>query len=165
VSASTIDKLIEAWIRKESNDLKNWMISSAGHSDRLRIERFFEMQATTPVAIDINEPESTERTPVTTYRILRDTALARRIKADQDYKCQLCGARIILSGGQPYAEAHHVKPLGKPHEGPDTPDNILCVCPNCHVRLDYGAIKLASDSLQSIRREYIEYHNEQIWSA
>jgi hypothetical protein len=165
VSAWGIDKLIEAWVHTGSEDLKNWMLSAATHSDKLRIERFFLAEATTPVASDINEPSIPERTLVTTYRVLRDTALARRIKADEDYKCQLCGVRIILRNGQPYAEAHHVKPLGKPHEGPDTPDNILCVCPNCHVRLDYGAVRLTYDVLKNIRTEFINYHNENICNA
>jgi len=38
----------------------------------------------------------------------------------------------------PYAEAAHIRPLGDPHNGPDTPDNILCLCPNHHVLFDHG---------------------------
>ena len=56
----------------------------------------------------------------------------------------MCGTRLEgLSG--PYAEAAHIRPLGAPHHGPDTPDNILCLCPNHHVLLDHGGVGLAED--------------------
>ncbi|MFJ7135668.1 HNH endonuclease [Streptomyces fungicidicus] len=35
--------------------------------------------------------------------------------------------------------------MGKPHHGPDVEPNILCLCPNCHVRLDIGAIAVDED--------------------
>jgi putative restriction endonuclease len=36
----------------------------------------------------------------------------------------------------------HIHPLGTPHNGPDVKENVLCVCPNDHVRFDHGAIYL-----------------------
>ena len=42
-------------------------------------------------------------------------------------------------------QAAHIRPLGRPHDGPDIPENILCLCPNDHVRFDYGVIFI-SDS-------------------
>ena len=44
-----------------------------------------------------------------------------------------------------YAEGAHIKPLGKPHNGPDEVENILCLCPNHHVLFDRGAIGVQSD--------------------
>lgn len=44
-----------------------------------------------------------------------------------------------------YAEAAHVRPLGSPHNGPDTPDNILCLCPNHHVLFDHGGAGISGD--------------------
>ena len=44
-----------------------------------------------------------------------------------------------------YAEAAHIRPLGKPHNGPDTTDNILCLCPNHHWLFDYGAFGISDD--------------------
>ena len=41
-----------------------------------------------------------------------------------------------------YAEGAHIRPLGYPHDGPDVLGNVLCLCPNDHVRFDYGAIWL-----------------------
>jgi putative restriction endonuclease len=35
--------------------------------------------------------------------------------------------------------------LGKGHDGKDAIDNLLCLCPNDHVRLDKGAIYIDED--------------------
>jgi putative restriction endonuclease len=82
---------------------------------------------------------STQRRETTVQRLVRDTAQARQIKELYDYRCQMCGIRLEGLAG-PYAEAAHIRPLGAPHNGPDTPDNILCLCPNHHVLLDHGGV-------------------------
>ncbi len=117
----------------------------------------------TPIASDIRDHDHPQRVNQETYRILRDTRLARMIKARRRYQCQICGIRFEIGDGKPYAEAHHIKPLGAPHNGPDVIENILCVCPNDHVLLDYGAIKLEKVQLEGIGSEYVDYHNGQIF--
>jgi putative restriction endonuclease len=105
-------------------------------------------------------------------RIVRDTAQSRRIKALHNHSCQICGVRLECPAG-PYAEAAHIRPLGTPHDGPDTADNILCLCPNHHVLFDNGAISVAEDlsligapgSLtvhkdHRINRDHLAYHRE-----
>ena len=84
------------------------------------------------------------RTETTVLRIVRDTQKAREIKALYDYTCQVCGVRLEGSGG-PYAEAAHIRPLGRPHNGPDTLENLLCLCPNHHVLFDLGGIAIGAD--------------------
>lgn len=46
--------------------------------------------------------------------------------------CELCThpAPFKRSNGSPYLETHHVIPLAE--NGPDTPDNCVALCPNCH---------------------------------
>lgn len=113
-----------------------------------------------------------EQQKIRVSRIIRDTAQARKIKALHDYRCQMCGIRLECPAG-PYAEAAHIRPLGAPHDGPDTADNILCLCPNHHVLFDYGAVSVADDlSLigesgdltihgdHHINKEYLAYHRE-----
>jgi hypothetical protein len=117
----------------------------------------------TPQAVDIADPE-TKRVKCVQYRILRDTALSRHVKALHNYKCQICGITLELGDGNCYAEAHHLRPLGAPHDGPDTLENIICVCPNHHALLDYGGIVLRKKdllglSLHTIGEEHINYHN------
>lgn len=112
--------------------------------------------------------EPTLREAVTTYRILRDTELAKRVKALHQYACQLCGHSILLPDGTKYAEAHHIRPLGEPHRGPDILANIVCLCPNHHAELDYGARDLSLDELQAteghvVETQFIDYHKQNIY--
>ena len=121
----------------------------------------------TPKAADMGDPAP--RCETTTYRVLRDTALAREVKRWHDYRCQVCGETIELPNGERYAEAHHIRPLGSPHNGPDRAENILCLCPNHHVEFDYGIHHLEMAELRSVPQhqisaEHVAYHNERIWT-
>ncbi|MFG3017117.1 YDG/SRA domain-containing protein [Streptomyces sp. NPDC048254] len=89
------------------------------------------------------KPPATRVTRV--QRIVRDPATVQRIKVLYDHECQMCGLRLVGPDGKPYSEGAHIKPLGKPHHGPDVERNILCLCPNCHVRLDIGAVLIEED--------------------
>ncbi|WP_201981499.1 YDG/SRA domain-containing protein [Hymenobacter rubidus] len=84
------------------------------------------------------------RQEVTTLRIVRDTAVTRRVKLLHNYCCQVCGVRLHGAAG-PYAEAAHIRPLGAPHHGPDVLENVLCLCPNHHVLFDLGSFSVADD--------------------
>ena len=79
LTADEIDRLIESWIREGSHDLRDWIIKSCGPQDKERdlerITQFFLCDHPSPIAIDINEPEPNERHLLSTYRVLRDTAL------------------------------------------------------------------------------------------
>lgn len=77
-------------------------------------------------------------------RVIRDTKLSKEIKQLYNYTCQVCGARLAVRNVA-YAEAAHIKPLGKPHNGTDTPDNLLCLCPNHHVMFDKGMFTINDD--------------------
>lgn len=120
-----------------------------------------------PKAADFNAPARREE--ITTYRIIRDTGLSRRVKALHHYKCQFCGYSMILPDGSYYAEAHHIRPLGNPHKGPDVVENILCLCPNHHAEMDYGVSKIEPSRLTKVEghlvgTDYIGYHNENIFN-
>ncbi len=116
--------------------------------------------------------DNPRRATATSQRIIRDTKLGKEIKKLYDYKCQVCSIEIKTNAG-PYAEAAHIKPVGKPHNGPDRPDNLLCLCPNHHLMLDKGVYMIADDltliglegSLEKhpdhqISIEHIRYHRE-----
>lgn len=79
-------------------------------------------------------------------RVVRNTGQAQRLKALYDYRCQVCRIRLEGLAG-PYAEAAHIRPLGAPHDGPDTLDNMLCFCPNHHVLFDHGGIAVDENLL------------------
>jgi putative restriction endonuclease len=77
-------------------------------------------------------------------RIVRDTVLSGQIKTLYDYSCQVCETRLVGPAG-PYAEAAHVRPLGRPHNGPDIVENLICLCPNHHYLFDVGAFGINDD--------------------
>jgi putative restriction endonuclease len=79
-----------------------------------------------------------------TTRILRLTEVSRAVKAIHKSTCQVCGLRLGVPGGS-VIEGGHIRALGSPHKGPDTPDNVLCLCPNHHALFDQGGITLSDD--------------------
>ena len=106
------------------------------------------------------------RQEVRVSRVARDSARARRVKALYSHRCQMCGTRLECPAG-PYSEAAHIRPVGALHHGPDTEDNILCLCPNHHAIFDNGAISIADDlslngddtnGLTVHRNHHINYH-------
>ena len=104
-----------------------------------------------PPDIDAPEPAigPADRRITTSQRIVRNGAIARKVKAWHEDCCQVCGTTLKVPGGA-YSEGAHIQALGTPHDGPDVTANILCLCPNCHVLFDVGVITL-TDELRVIR--------------
>ncbi|MCZ4096017.1 YDG/SRA domain-containing protein [Streptomyces sp. H39-C1] len=84
------------------------------------------------------------RASVSTQRIIRSTAVANHVKRIHNYTCQVCDTRLVTPSGA-YAEAAHIRPLGRPHDGPDISSNVLCLCPNHHVLFDMGMLTISTD--------------------
>src|ERR1044071_1149933 len=125
-----------------------WKLSSNGIAYiRDKAGSYPTLSPRTEIAVDIDDPSPTSRAKTEVYRILRDTALARRLKLLYGNACQICGLAVPLAHGQLYSEAHHLKPLGMPHNGPDIEENIIIVCPIHHVQCDYGAIQIDATTL------------------
>jgi hypothetical protein len=119
---------------------------------------------------EIENVHQVDRTRIEINRINRKESLARKTKQVCEYICQLCGDRIEIGEDEFYAEAHHIKPLGIPHNGDDFQENMICVCPNCHVKLDYGVIHLDKSKLHNLDKNpigdmYITYHNQNIYNG
>jgi putative restriction endonuclease len=121
---------------------------------------------------DAEGRSSPSRKTTTVSRVIRDTRKSRELKERYQHTCQVCSIRLVGVGG-PYAEAAHVRPLGKPHDGPDTFDNLVCLCPNHHALFDMGGFRIADDlSLIGIdgilhvhpthilNRAYLKYHRD-----
>jgi len=113
-----------------------------------------------------------DRKAVSVQRIVRDTQIAKAVKTKHACKCQVCGTAIVTPSGL-YAEAAHIQPLGRPHNGPDIEANVLCLCPNHHVMFDSGAFRIADDfsllGLEGVLRRvaqhtidpvFLTYHRE-----
>jgi putative restriction endonuclease len=90
------------------------------------------------------------RRTVAYERLMRDSKVVRKVKDMYDDTCQVCGLRLVVSpDGKAISQAAHIQAVGKPHYGPDTVGNVLCLCPNCHALFDRGALQL-TDELEVI---------------
>lgn len=130
---------------------------------------------------DLADPDP-DRVATTRSRIIRNTDLAHDLKTMYAHTCQVCSEQRYGATGAPYAEAHHIRPLGEPHTGPDEPGNILVLCPNHHADFDYGQLtvdpetycishayddavdgtELTVAEAHDISSEQLLYHNEVI---
>ena len=103
-------------------------------------------------------------------RVVRCSAVGDWVKKLHDFTCQICGTRLETPAG-PYAETCHIQPLGRPHNGPDVAENVLCLCPNCHVLFDELSLWinddyslggtgrfLRADSRHTISSDALQYH-------
>jgi putative restriction endonuclease len=103
---------------------------------------------TTPLPADVQPPVKmtgpVPRVATVVQRQVRNSAVVEAVKRWHDYRCQVCGITLQVAAGA-YAEGAHIRPLGRPHFGPDVPENALCLCPNDHVRFDNGALYLLDD--------------------
>src|SRR5512132_1034178 len=84
------------------------------------------------------------RSYASVQRLVRNTAVTQWVKQLYDYTCQVCGLQLETPSG-PYAEGAHLRPVARPHNGPDAVENVLCLCPNDHARLDRGFIAISED--------------------
>ena len=121
-----------------------------------------------PLPASNQEPD---RVKSYTTRITRDTLASEAVKDAHQYACQTCSSRIERPGGA-YAQGAYIRPLGRPHNGPDTADNILCLCPDCHVLFDGWAFAIEDDGTltgalsgclnevesHTVNREHLGYH-------
>ncbi|CAH0260013.1 YDG/SRA domain-containing protein [Chryseobacterium sp. Bi04] len=103
--------------------------------------RYSGSQLTDNLFQEFNSKQQKIRKETVILRIVRDTKIAVEIKKLYDFKCQICNISIPTKSGH-YAEGAHIKPLGMPHDGEDSIDNILCLCPNHHVMFDKGTFSI-----------------------
>ena len=157
-------KVVKYWKKKGKAGFNVWLF----RLEKIEADRVLSFE----VKEDAPNYLKTTRTTVTQQRLNRDYSLALRIKEIYNFHCQVCSAKIFTNAGF-YAEAAHIKPLGEPHNGPDTLDNLLCLCPNHHVMFDYGGFAIDEDFTliglegnltikpeHTINSEFIKYHRE-----
>jgi len=83
-----------------------------------------------------------ERVRRVTNGVVRDPESARRVKEEREYICEVCDRQpFTQKSGKPYAEADHIKPLGGGHNGLDSPENMRCLCAQCHAVVTHGSSK------------------------
>jgi len=144
---------------------------------RYRLERIDQSASIEPADVIESAKGPVERRHGTTDRQIRDSGKAQKLKEEYDFTCQICCTRLDSPSG-PIAEAAHIKPLGRPVDGPDTKNNMLCLCPNCHKLIDrFGLLiddsyrvfkqpdgedlgKLTLNDRHRVSQEYLGWHRE-----
>ncbi|MCI0330006.1 MAG: HNH endonuclease [candidate division Zixibacteria bacterium] len=103
---------------------------------------FLKKQEAVDLEIPAQEAEESapKKSTTTITRTIRDNALSRFLKGVYDYQCQICTFTFLTPKGVHYAESHHIRPLGRKHNGIDKETNMLVLCPLHHAMFDFGAI-------------------------
>ncbi|CAN7654162.1 HNH endonuclease [Rhizobium sp. LjRoot254] len=90
----------------------------------------------------------------TSTAFVRDPNVVAWVLVNAKGICERCeeAAPFNRDDGEPFLEVHHIRPLSE--GGPDTTDNALACCPNCHRRLHSGQDRatLKSDLIKRLAR-------------
>ena len=151
-------------VRRAQYDLKNrgvielvdhvWYVpdnpGSKDEAEEREAELIYEKQDHAKIRDELRSltPKTTEYEEINGIRLKRDNVTVGKLKILREFRCQICGTRIMKRDGTYYAEGAHIKPK---REGfPETPDNILILCPNHHKEFDLG------------EREVLEHNSEYV---
>lgn len=107
-------------------------ITISGDLDRLPLSDLFEAAKESAPRRNTNEKTSSGRSYVRSEVVKK---FARRMAGGTCMGCE-SPAPFEDSNGNPYLEVHHLHNRGD--GGPDDPENVLAICPNCHRRVHYG---------------------------
>ncbi len=81
-----------------------------------------------------------EKDPIRRIRLIhaRSEAVAAYVQRRANGVCECCGdpAPFLRPDGRPYLEAHHLDM--RSDGGPDHPDHVAAICPNCHRAVHYA---------------------------
>lgn len=92
---------------------------------------------------------SPDRRPRTSSAVVRDQQNVDWIKSHYENTCQVCRIQLMTDAG-PISVGAHIQGLGRPFNGPDLVENMLCLCHNCHAIFDSGSFFI-DDDCESIR--------------
>jgi 5-methylcytosine-specific restriction endonuclease McrA len=115
------------------------------------INQKFGTAISTEISREAPEGESApNRQATVVYTFIRDFRVARWVREQANGICECCEkpAPFVDAAGKPYLEVHHV--LGLADGGPDTIDNAVAICPNCHRLLHFAHDRNAH--VHSLRR-------------
>jgi len=91
-------------------------------------------------SFDVQKP--THKITSSFQRVIRDSVVGKSLKNLYKYNCQVCGCTIETRSGKLYSEVHHLRPVGRPHNGKDGKPNTIVVCPQHHAMFDLGIIAI-----------------------
>jgi putative restriction endonuclease len=117
---------------KEQEELMEQVSNEISLDPQKRKEMIKELSSLTP--------ESAESIEYKGRVFKRDNKTIVQLKILRNFKCQICGSKILKKDGSFYVEAAHIK--RKSEKGTEMPNNILILCPNHHKEFDLGDKKI-----------------------
>ena len=85
-------------------------------------------------------------------KIVRNPKISQDVKIAKDFICEVCGLKpFIQKNGLPYAEADHIQPLGGDYRGIDSPENMRCLCAQCHAIITHGSDEIIKKLLSTTK--------------
>jgi HNH endonuclease len=107
------------------------------------------------------KPQKVDRTPRSEYKRCPDVIAWVMQTAHGVCECCQSAAPFNRPNGTPYLEPHHAVQLA--HGGPDTEDNVIAVCPNCHRMLHSGHDRAERlDQLYHQVKRLVRYPNREV---
>lgn len=101
-------------------------------------------------------PDDTDSYVVRDRRVYYSSKTKKEcVKGIYDYHCQVCDEVVLKTGWTSGldrrtswmyldADVHHILPVSR--SGPDTKDNMLCLCPTCHRKFHTGELRLKNSN-------------------
>lgn len=106
--------------------------------NRITLEKDYDSIRRQLLNLTNTQPTSKRETII--RKAIRNPKIARLVKENVDYICEICNREpFTQKNGTPYAEADHIRPLGGVHNGIDSPDNMRCLCAQCHAVVTHGS--------------------------
>jgi 5-methylcytosine-specific restriction protein A len=144
VGANTTASIIESLKRNKfeiTNDFEPTPDIDKLHKKTKRLRRSISLK---DKPTGQSKPQKTEAITTVYYR---DPVVRAWILENAKGKCEACGmdAPFLLPDGYPFLEVHHMIPMTL--GGPDTIENTLALCPNCHRRCHLSKEKESFNSM------------------
>ncbi len=139
-----ISNLGDKWYFLPTNKLRDEV-------EEMEIENLYRNENIDTIREELKaiSPKSPEYETIQGIRFTRDRSTVAKLKILREFRCQICGVRIVKRDGSYYAEGAHIKPK---HSGsPETPDNIIILCPNHHKEFDLGKRVVVEHNSEYIR--------------
>lgn len=128
-------------LRSQSDDYANAAKVALAHGE----------DALAPKTVELERRPSRYARSGTVYR--RDPKVRDAVLLLSGGHCERCGQQgFVTITGDRYLETHHV--VGVAERGPDSIDNVIAVCPNCHRQAHFAAnkIQVEREFMAAIRR-------------
>ena len=120
--------------RFELRPISGETISSDAEIDDIELDKLYNLAKQ---ASPDNPKRATDTEGTRSYT--RSSVVKEFALREAEGVCQGCkdSAPFRDEEGEPYLQVHHLRRLSD--QGPDDPDNVMALCPNCHMRVHHGA--------------------------